>query len=288
MNLEKFTFSNHKKFEYRKFETSVKNLNLDKELILRSGINNIEKMKKLQDRFYAEGKESLLIILQAMDAAGKDGAIKHVLTGLNPQGVEVSNFKKPTDEELSHDYLWRCFKKLPARGKIGIFNRSYYEDVLISKVHKLYKTQNLPERCKNSKIIEERYEQIYNFEKYLWQNGTRIIKFFFFISKNEQKKRFMKRINREDKNWKLSESDIKEREYFYEYMSAYQNAINHTSSYFAPWYVIPADEKWFSRYFVSEVIVKTLIEINPQYPKLGKNASEFILRCKELLMNEHD
>lgn len=286
MDFENFKFFGSRKFDYKNFNTSIQELNLDKDIILCESSSNIEEMKLLQDRFYAEGKESLLIILQAMDAGGKDGAIKHVMTGLNPQGVEVSNFKQPTPDELAHGYLWRCVKRLPARGKIGIFNRSYYEDVLIGKVHKLYEQQKLPERCQRSEVIKERYEQIRNFEKYLWQNGTRIIKLFFCISKDEQKKRFMKRINKKNKNWKLSEADIIERQYWDQYMSAYQDAINNTSSTFAPWYVIPADEKWFSRYFVSEVVVKTLKEINPQYPVLSENECQIISRCKELLENE--
>lgn len=286
MNFDKFKFSNNKKFEYKNFNASIQNLHLNKDFILSESAKNTWETKFLQDRFYAQGKESILIILQSMDAGGKDGVIKHVMTGLNPQGVEVTNFKHPTDEELSHDYLWRCAKKLPSKGKIGIFNRSYYEDVLIGKVHKLYKNSKLPKRCLYDDIIEKRYEQIYNFEKYLWQNGTRIIKFFLFISKDEQKKRFMKRINRKDKNWKLEEADIKERQYFKEYMLAYEEAINNTSSDFAPWYVVPANEKWFSRYFISEIIVKTLSKINPQYPKLSKDENDIILKCKKLLESE--
>lgn len=286
MDLNKYKYSKNNSFDYKKFNPSIEDLNLDKESILKNGAANIEEMRLLQDAFYAEGKEALLIILQAMDAGGKDGAIKHVMTGLNPQGVEVTNFKKPTAEELSHDYLWRCAKNLPARGKIGIFNRSYYEDVLIGKVHKLYELQNVPDHCKNQDTIKNRYEQIYNFEKYLWQNGTRIIKFFFCISKDEQKRRFMKRITKKKKNWKLSEADIKERQYWPDYMLAYQDAINNTASSFAPWYVIPADEKWFSRYFVSEIVAKTLQQINPKYPKLNSNEAELVLKCKALLENE--
>ena len=286
INFEKYQFNRTDKIDLENFSPSVQNLNLDKESILSANAANIEEMKPLQNKFYAEGKEALLIILQAMDAGGKDGAIKHVMTGLNPQGVEVANFKQPTADELSHDFLWRCTKKLPAKGKIGIFNRSYYEDVLIGKVHKLYEQQKLPDRCRTKDIIEKRYSQIYNFEKYLWENGTRIIKFFFYISKDEQKKRFLKRIKKKDKNWKLSKSDIKERQFWEDYTKAYQDAINNTSSEFAPWYVIPANEKWFSRYFVSEIIVKTLKEIEPQYPILEKSESEVVSECKKILENE--
>ena len=286
MDLKEYKYDGIKKFDIKSFDTKAEHMTTDKEMVIETGRLNILKLEVLQDRLYAEGKESLLVILQAMDAGGKDGAIKHVMSGVNPQGVKVVNFKQPSSEDLSHDYLWHYVKKLPGRGKIGIFNRSYYEDVLVNKVHDLYKIQPMPNRCITDNIFEKRYEQIKNFEKYLWENGTRIVKFFFNISKEEQKKRFMKRIELKNKNWKLSDSDVKERKFWDDYMEAFETAINKTSTAFAPWYVIPADKKWFARYFVSEVIVNALDDINPKYPKVSKEKKKMIRQCKEYLQNE--
>ena len=286
MKLDEYRFDGSKKFKTNGFDTKAKHLTTDKEMVLENSELNLRKLGTMQDRFYAQGTEAILVILQAMDAGGKDGAIKHVMSGVNPQGVQVTYFKVPSSEELAHDYLWRCVKKLPERGKIGIFNRSYYEDVLVGKVHELYKNQSFPDRCKSSKIFDERYEQIANFEKYLWQNGIRVLKFFFNISKEEQKKRFMKRINEKNKNWKLSEADIKERKYWNDYMKAYETAINKTSTPYAPWYVIPADKKWFARFFLSEVLVDTLNDIDPKYPVVEKEKEKLIDSCREYLNNE--
>lgn len=286
MKLDEFRYDGTKKFKASNFDTKAKNLTTDKEMVLETGQLNMRKLEVMQDRFYAQKKEAILIIIQAMDAGGKDGAIKHVMGGVNPQGVDVVNFKVPSEEELSHDYLWRCAKKLPERGKIGIFNRSYYEDVLVSRVHKLYKNQNLPERCKTDKIFEQRYEQIANFEKYLWQNGIRVVKFFFNISKDEQKKRFLKRIDEKNKNWKLTRSDLVERKYWDDYMKAYEDAINKTGTPYAPWYVVPADKKWFARFFLSEVLVDTINDIDPQYPVSTKDKQKKLDLCKEYLNNE--
>jgi PPK2 family polyphosphate:nucleotide phosphotransferase len=243
-------------------------------------------MMNFQDRFYAGGNESLLIIFQAMDAGGKDGAIKHVMSGMNPQGIDVTNFKQPSAEELAHDYLWRAVKALPRKGKIGIFNRSYYEDVLVSNVHELYKSQNLPPRCKTKDVIKQRYEQIVNFEKYLWENGVRVVKFFLCISKEEQKKRFLSRIDDSAKNWKFSESDLKERGYWDEYMKAYQDAINFTAKEHAAWYVIPSDKKWLARFLISETILKIFEEIDPQYPEFPNEKKDKLFVYKECLLAE--
>ncbi|HQJ46989.1 MAG TPA: polyphosphate kinase 2 family protein, partial [Ignavibacteriaceae bacterium] len=205
---------------------------------------NIENMRELQDKLYASNIYSLLIIFQAMDAAGKDGTIKHVMSGLNPQGTQVYSFKQPSKEELDHGYLWRIYKALPERGRIGIFNRSHYEEVLVVKVHNLIRYQQLPSELVDDKIWQRRYEQINNFEKYLHENGTVVLKFFLNISKDEQKKRFLKRIEDPAKHWKFSADDINERKYWNEYHKAYEDAINATSKDYAPWYVIPADKKW--------------------------------------------
>ncbi len=245
---------------------------------------NQEQMAILQDRLYAESKESVLVIFQAMDAAGKDSAIKHVISGMNPQGVTVRNFKQPSSEELDHDYLWRAFRALPERGCIGIFNRSYYEDVLVVKVHGLH--TNLPERCITKDLFEQRYQQISQFEQYMHQNGTRVIKIFLHLSKDEQKRRFLRRIDNPEKNWKFSKSDIEERAYWEKYQDAYEDAIRHTASKDAPWYVVPADKKWFARLVISEIILDILQQINPQYPELPEATKSMLQHCREQLLAE--
>jgi PPK2 family polyphosphate:nucleotide phosphotransferase len=227
-------------------------------------------MQKLQDKFYAFDKYSLLIIFQAMDAAGKDSAIKHVMSGLNPQGTQVFSFKQPSKEELDHDYMWRTTKSLPERGRIGIFNRSYYEEVLVVKVHNLIEYQNIPTEFLTKNIWNERYEQIRNFEEHIYRNGTIILKFFLHLSKEEQKKRFLRRLEIPSKNWKFSAGDLEERKLWDEYQKCYEDAINYTSTSYAPWHIIPADNKWYTRFIVSEIINKTLEGLNISYPKLDK------------------
>lgn len=247
---------------------------------------NIEKMQELQNQLYASDKYSMLLIFQAMDAAGKDSTIKHVMSGLNPQGTQVFSFKKPSEEELDHGYLWRINKALPERGRIGIFNRSHYEEVLVVRVHDLIKYQKLPEEVKTNEIWQTRYEQINNFEKYLHENGTVIIKFFLHVSKEEQKQRFLERIEDKSKNWKFAEADLKERGFWNEYQKCYQEAISVTSKEHAPWYIIPADKKWFMRLLVSEIIVKKMESLNLKYPELSKEQSDSLEKCKQLLLNE--
>jgi PPK2 family polyphosphate:nucleotide phosphotransferase len=247
---------------------------------------NIKKMAALQDKLYAQDKFALLIIFQAMDAAGKDGMIKHVMSGLNPQGTQVFSFKQPSTEELDHTYLWRINKALPEKGRIGIFNRSHYEDVLVVRVHNLIDNQKLPGRFKNNNIWKMRYEQINNFEKYLYENGIIILKFFLHISKEEQKKRFLKRIEDPAKNWKFSSSDLKEREFWNDYQKYYADAISATSKKYAPWFTIPADKKWFSRLAVSDIIISAMEKINPQYPTLSGQQLEDLKKAKALLQKQ--
>lgn len=247
---------------------------------------NIKKMSELQDKLYAQDKYSVLIIFQAMDAAGKDGAIKHVMSGLNPQGTQVFSFKQPSKEELDHGYLWRIHKATPERGRIGIFNRSHYEEVLIVRVHNLLKFQRIPEEFIDDNIWEKRFNQIKNFERYLYENGTIIIKFFLHISREEQKRRFLSRIENPAKNWKFSSSDVEERKYWNDYMKAYQEAIAATTTNYAPWYIIPADKKWFARLAISEVIVQTLNRLKPEYPKLSKDQIAELHKSREDLLNE--
>ena len=249
---------------------------------------NIEKMIKLQDKLYASDKYSLLLIFQAMDAAGKDGTIRHVMSGLNPQGTQVYSFKQPSKEELDHGYLWRIYKSLPERGRIGIFNRSHYEDVLVVKVQDLLKYQQLPPELVDNKIWQRRYEQICNFEEYLHENGTVVLKFFLNVSKDEQKKRFLDRIEDPSKNWKFSSGDVEVRKYWNDYQKAYEDAISTTSKKHSPWYIIPADKKWFARLLVSEIIVETLEKLKLEYPKLSQEQLAELGKCKEVLLKEKD
>jgi PPK2 family polyphosphate:nucleotide phosphotransferase len=247
---------------------------------------NIIKMSKLQNMLYAYDKYSLLIIFQAMDAAGKDGTIKHVMSGLNPQGTQVFSFKQPSNEELDHDYLWRIHTHVPQRGRIGIFNRSHYEEVLVVRIHDLIQNQKIPPGLINKEIWNTRYREINEFEKYLYENGTIIIKFFLHVSKGEQKKRFLKRIDTPEKNWKFSTSDINERKFWNRYQEAYGETISATSKKHAPWYVIPADNKWYMRYAVSQIIVETLEELDMSYPVLSRKMLLNLEECKNILLKE--
>jgi len=247
---------------------------------------NIRVMMELQDKLYAHDRYSVLIIIQAMDAAGKDSTIKHVMGGLNPQGTQVYSFKVPSAEEMDHDYLWRINKSLPERGRIGIFNRSYYEDVLVVRVHDLVRGSRLPQEFVNDDIWEKRYRQICDYERYLLENGTVPIKLFLHVSRDEQKKRFLERIDDPTKNWKFSACDVKERGYWKEYENAYTEAIKNTSTKDAPWYVIPADKKWFTRLLVSEVIVDRLKKLDLKYPELSPEQLKSLTAAKVQLINE--
>jgi len=250
---------------------------------------NVERLSELQDTLYAQNVYSLLIVFQAMDAAGKDSAIEHVMSGVNPMGCHVVSFKAPSDEEIDHDYLWRCQKALPERGKLGIFNRSHYEEVLVVRVHpEILQSQHLPDDIKKSSDIwNQRFRQIRNWEDSLYENGTHIIKFFLNVSKEEQKKRFLKRIAEPEKNWKFSARDVKEREHWDDYMKAYREAIAGTSTERSPWYIIPADKKWFTRLAVSEVIVRKLESMKLSYPELDNEGKAQLASVKEALQNEH-
>jgi len=254
---------------------------------------DIEKLGELQDVLYASDTYSLLIVFQAMDAAGKDGTIKHVMSGVNPQGCDVYSFKQPSTEELAHDFLWRVHTKAPQKGKIAIFNRSYYEDVLVTKVHpEFILHQHIPGVKSVDDINDEfwhrRYERIKSFEKMLFDNGTIIIKFFLHVSKEEQKRRFLERIEMPEKNWKFSANDLKERAFWHEYQKAYEKAISNTSVEHAPWYVIPADHKWFMRAAVGDIIVGSLKELKLKYPKISEEAKQQLDESKKTLMDEKD
>ncbi len=247
----------------------------------------IAELAELQDKLYAQDSYALLIIFQAMDAAGKDGTIKHVRSGVNPQGCQVYSFKAPSDEEVDHDYLWRSFKALPERGRIGIFNRSHYEETLVVRVHpEILARQRIPAESKNKGIWKQRFSEINAFEKYLVANGIIVLKFFLHVSKQEQKKRFLERIDQPEKNWKFSANDVKERAFWDDYMKAYEEVFNHTSTEWAPWHIIPADRKWFTRLAVGWVIVDKLRKLKLKYPTVSAEHQQELVRAKTILLNE--
>jgi PPK2 family polyphosphate:nucleotide phosphotransferase len=248
----------------------------------------IDVLTDLQDVLYANDHWALLLIFQAMDAAGKDGAIKHVMSGVNPQGCQVFSFKGPSSEDLDHDFLWRCIKCLPERGRIGIFNRSYYEETLVVRVHPaMLEKQKVPEKYLNDDDIwEKRFEDIRSFERYLSRNGTVIRKFFLHVSKDEQQRRFLERLDNPDKNWKFSANDASEREYWKDYMNAYEQTIRHTATKYAPWYVVPADNKWFSRVVVASAVIEALSSLDLSYPKVDKKKTEELKQVRETLVGK--
>ena len=239
----------------------------------------------LQDMLYAQDRWAVLLIFQAMDAAGKDGTIKHVMSGVNPQGCQVYSFKTPSSEELDHDFLWRCMKYVPERGRIGIFNRSYYEETLVVRVHpEFLEKQTLPPELVTKDIWKERFEDIRSFERYLTRNGVVIRKFFLHVSKGEQKRRFLERLENPEKNWKFSANDIKERAFWGDYMTAYEDMIRRTSTPEAPWYVVPADNKWFTRTVVAAAVIETLDALNLHYPKVSKKKLTELAAAKQMLI----
>jgi len=245
----------------------------------------VDVLAQLQDKLYAQDRWSVLLIFQAMDAAGKDGAIKHVMSGVNPQGCQVFSFKSPSSEDLDHDYLWRCMKCLPERGRIGIFNRSYYEETLAVRVHPEFLTsQKLPPRLVTKDVWKQRFEDIRDFEQYLAHNGVVVLKFFLHVSKKEQKKRFLERIENPAKNWKFSANDAKEREFWNDYMDAYEDTIRNTATKDAPWYVVPADNKWFTRVVVAAAVITALDELELAYPEVGKEQQAALAAAKQALL----
>ena len=288
MKTEKFLVPEGKKVNLKNYQTDDTGDYTDKKQAEKDLAKNIERLAKLQDVLYAQNEHALLIIFQAMDAAGKDSAIKHVMSGLNPQGTQVFSFKQPSSEELDHDYLWRSMKNLPERGRIGIFNRSYYEEVLVVRVHPaILQNQSLPPTIKNDKNIwQKRFAQIRSSEDYLAENGVHVLKFFLNVSKDEQKKRFLKRINEPEKNWKFSAQDAKERAFWDDYMKAYEDALGNTSTKNAPWYIVPADSKWFTRVAVSNIIIEKMESLNLQYPQVGEAHLQSLSEAKKLLESE--
>ena len=257
----------------------------DKDRAKKALAQGVQALSLLQDKLYAQDQWAVLLIFQAMDAAGKDGAIKHVMSGVNPQGCEVHSFKAPTSEELDHDFLWRCSKRVPERGRIGIFNRSYYEETLVVRVHpQILAKQKIPRALLGKDLWKQRFEDIRAFERYLSRNGVLVRKFFLHVSKEEQKKRFLERIDQPDKNWKFSTADSHERQFWNDYQKAYEETIRHTATQEAPWYVVPADNKWFTRVVVAAAVIDALDSLKLDYPKTGKpQRAELAAAKKELL-----
>lgn len=248
---------------------------------------DVQKLADLQSKLYAQNTYALLIILQGIDAAGKDGTIKHVMSGVNPAGCQVTGFKVPSEEELDHDYLWRYMRALPRRGNIGIFNRSHYEEVLVVRVHpELLGREHIHASKKREDLWAKRYREINDFEHYLEENGIEVLKFFLHLSKEEQKQRFLARLDSADKNWKFSEADVKERDYWDDYQKAFEEMLSNTSTKDAPWYVVPADRKWFTRVIVSDIIVSKLESMNLSYPKLDGSQKDALDRARKILENE--
>jgi PPK2 family polyphosphate:nucleotide phosphotransferase len=282
--------SSHSQFEIHKFPTKVKALYRDEDHYHSLLQDQVHDMRKQQTMLYASNSYSVLIIFQAMDAAGKDGAIKHVMSGINPQGCQVYSFKHPSQKELQHDFLWRTTQCLPERGQIGIFNRSYYEEVLIAKVHPhILEAEGVPHNDKNAKDIwGKRYESIVDFEKHLDRNGTKVIKIFLHLSKAEQKKRFLARIDDTSKNWKFSDSDIVDRRFWNQYMSAYQDCINQTSRKDSPWHIVPADDKFNARLIISEIVLETMKSLKVKFPKIDAARAKQLKKIRRDLLNTKD
>lgn len=274
-----------KKFRLKDYKPDDTNGIKDKHQAKKTLEHSVQMLSEFQEKLYAQDRWALLILFQAMDAAGKDGAVKHVMSGINPEGCDVTSFKTPSKEELDHDYLWRSHKAIPQRGKIGIFNRSYYEEVLVVRVHpNLLEPQQLPKELAGKDIWEHRYDDINNFEKYLVRNGVLILKFFLHLSKGEQKKRFLQRLEMPEKNWKFSMADVAERGYWKDYQQAYEEMIQNTATKHAPWHIIPADNKWFTRLAVAGAIIEKLHSLDLQFPEVDKQKKKELAKVRKALL----
>lgn len=282
MDIKKYRVKPNKNVDLEKFSTKKDDSYSKKEVKEEILPQNLEKMFEFQEKLYAENKRAILVVLQAMDAAGKDSLVKKVFTALNPAGCKVTSFKQPSTEELDHDYLWRITKATPAYGEVGIFNRSHYEDVLVTRVHNLVNKKN------DDDFWNKRFEDINAFEKYLDNNGIKVVKFFLHVSKDEQKERLLDRINLEEKHWKFAASDILERENWDDYHRAYEDMLEHTSTDYAPWYVIPADNKWFTRFVVSEVMLDLFKQLDPHVPELSKEEESQLDKWKKVLLEQDE
>ena len=284
--LKEYRYDGSRKFKLSEVSTNETSLESDRKKAEARMEKNFEKIQDLQSKLYAEKKEGVIFLFQAMDAAGKDGTIAAVLTCLSPHGVAECAFKSPSSTEMAHDFLWRIEQKTPMKGEIAIFNRSHYEEVLIYRVKKLWKTQLCADRIDPEKNLQDRYEDICNYERYLWHNSIRTVKIFLNVSKKEQTRRFLSRIEEPEKNWKFSASDFEERKYWDEYQEAFEVAINKTATKEAPWFVVPADHKWYMRYVVSEIILQTLKDMDPKYPKVTEERLAELEGYKAILEKE--
>ena len=282
MDIKKYRVKPNKKVDLEKFSTRKDDSYSKQEVKEEILPQNLEKMFEFQEKLYAENKRGILVVLQAMDAAGKDSLVKKVFTALNPAGCKVTSFKQPSTEELDHDYLWRITQKTPAYGEVGIFNRSHYEDVLVTRVHNLVNQKN------DDDFWEKRFEDINAFEKYLDNNGIKVVKFFLHVSKDEQKERLLDRINLDEKHWKFAASDILERENWDDYHKAYEDMLEHTSTDYAPWYVVPADNKWFTRFVVSEIMLDLFEQLDPHVPELSKEEESQLDKWKKVLLEQDE
>jgi PPK2 family polyphosphate:nucleotide phosphotransferase len=288
MKHDRFRVPHDKKIKLKDYDTSYTGDYHTKKEAAVELKSTIRRLAELQDVLYAHNTHAVLLIFQAMDAAGKDSTIKHVMSGINPQGCQVFSFKAPSAEELDHNYLWRCMKRAPERGRIGIFNRSYYEEVLVTRVHpEIIEKQQLPEDSLKG-IWKRRFQEINNYEDYLTDNGTLVLKFFLNVSKKEQKNRFLDRINRPEKNWKFSANDVHERQHWDDYMAAYEDMFNHTSTKNAPWHVIPADKKWYARGVVARIIIDALEGLKLRYPEVSEEHLTQLQEAKMQLESEDD
>ena len=284
---EPYRITEGERFRLKDFDPSDTGKLHSKEAATEMLDDGVKLLSRMQEKLYAQDRWSLLIVMQAMDAAGKDGAIKHVMSGVNPQGCDVHSFKAPSPGELDHDYLWRAHKAVPERGKIGIFNRSYYEEVLVVRVHEhLLSAQKIPESLITKNIWEERFEDIRRFERYLARNGVVVVKFFLHLSRKEQKKRFLERLDDSKKNWKFSMADVKERGFWKDYQAAYDDMIRNTATRHAPWYVVPADNKWYTRLVVASAIIDTLDGLNLRFPDADAEVKKELQKVRAGLLAE--
>ena len=286
MPLKDYCFDGKKQLKLKDMPTDAGEYKVQKSDLVIKTEENMTRAALLQEEMYAAKKEGLVFALQARDAAGKDSLIKKIFSQLNPAALKITSFKVPNKTDLAHDYMWRINRAMPERGTIGVFNRSHYEDVLVVQVHQMQKDYILADRCKTEDFFERRYRQINNWEEYLWENGFRMVKIFLNVSKEEQKNRFLDRMELPEKHWKLSVGDMKERALWDEYDRAFENCINATGTEHAPWYVLPADNKWYTRYLMSEILVKTLEEMHPQFPPLDPEEAAKIPAAMQELERE--
>ena len=283
MDISRYLAKSGEKVDLTQWPTAC-DVDIDKKKVKEELLDQtITEMQDLQEKLFADNHYGLVIVLQAMDAAGKDGTVKHVFARLKPAGVKVQSFKKPSSEELYHDYMWRINKALPGRGEIGIFNRSHYEEVVVARIHNLIKSDGMPEELVRKDIWESRYRQIRDWERYLSENGFPMVKIFLHLSKNEQKKRLIDRIVTKQKNWKFDMSDIEERKYWNRYQKVYGEVLTATSTKYAPWYIVPADDKWYTRYVVAHIVLKALEAIDPKFPKLSPEVEKQLTQFRQLL-----